>query len=143
MMKSMIALTGLAAILWSAGCGEKSGNAVSADVVGKTTALNFETTSFDFGTIQQGQVVEHEFSFTNTGEEDLVIGSAKPSCGCTVPEYPQKPLRPGESGVIRVKFDSSGKSGPQDKTVEISANTQPNLHVLHMKGNVQAPETTN
>lgn len=137
-MKYSLALLGLAVALFT-GCGEKKDPAVSPDLVGKKTEMTFETMEYDFGTITQGQVVEHEFKFTNTGSEDLVIGSAKPSCGCTVPDYPQKPVRPGESGVIRVKFDSSNKSGPQNRTVEISANTDPAVQVLRMKGNVVEP----
>jgi hypothetical protein len=109
---------------------------INADVVGAATEITFTSNEYNFGDIVQGEVVEHEFEFTNSGSNDLIIGSAKPSCGCTVPDYPKKPLRPGEKGKIKVKFDSANKIGPQNKTVEISANTQPNVHTLYIKGNI-------
>jgi len=130
-------LLAIAASLGLASCGGTSEETpINADVVGASTEISFATSEYNFGDIAQGDVVEYEFEFTNTGENDLIIGSAKPSCGCTVPEYPKKPLRPGEKGKIKVKFDSANKIGPQNKTVEISANTQPNVHTLYIKGNI-------
>ena len=56
---------------------------------GKYPEMKFEKNQHDFGTINQGDTVEHEFKFENTGEADLLITNAKGSCGCTVPEYPK------------------------------------------------------
>ena len=86
--------------------------------------MTFDKTDHDFGTINEGDNVETVFTFTNTGASDLVITNAKGSCGCTVPEYPKNtPIKPGESGSIKVKFDSSNKPNLQSKTVTITANT--------------------
>jgi hypothetical protein len=101
--------------------------------------IKFEQTEFNFGTINQGEKAEFEFVFTNVGQEPLVITSATGSCGCTVPEWPKEPIRKGEKGRIKVRFDSSGRQGMQSKTVTIYSNAQTNPVVLHVKGNVMVP----
>lgn len=105
---------------------------------GKQPKFEFEMTEYDFGTIVQGQKVKQIFKFKNVGEADLVISDAKGSCGCTVPTYPEKPISPGGSGEIEVVFDSAGKSGEQNKTVTLHANTSPTETVLKVKGTVNA-----
>ena len=68
--------------------------------------LTFDKKTHDFGTINEGDVVETAFSFTNTGSSDLTILDARGSCGCTVPEYPKNtPIKPGETKEIKVKFE--------------------------------------
>lgn len=92
--------------------------------------FTFEEDFHDFGNIKEGETATHEFKFTNTGKAPLVITSARGSCGCTVPEYPKTPVAPGESGSIKVSFDSNGRSGRQDKNVTLTANTVPNQKIL-------------
>lgn len=76
--------------------------------------------AFDFGTIsEKATAPSHTFTFTNTGTSALAIIWAKPSCGCTVPKYPSKPLEPGQSGVITVTFSPRGQRGNIDKTVRL------------------------
>lgn len=101
-------------------------------------AISFEETTYDFGTIKQGEVVEHTFQFTNTGKSPLVIESATASCGCTVPEKPEQPIAPGEQGKIKVQFNSTGKSGQQAPIVTVRANTVPNITQVSLKGTVEA-----
>ena len=84
----------------------------------KTTggpAITFDHKDFDFGEIIDGQEVQHAFQFVNSGDEPLLILSAKGSCGCTVPEWPNEPILSGETGVILVTFNSKGRSGAQTK----------------------------
>ena len=109
---------------------------------GPTTSIQFEQTEFDFGTINQGESVSHKFTFKNTGDEPLIINSAKGNCGCTVPEWPKEPIPPGEEGTLNVKFDSKGKSGAQNKKVTITANTNPQQTFIYVKGNVSVPQST-
>ena len=78
--------------------------------------------SHDFGTIQQGEIVSHIFKFKNTGNAPLVIEKTGVSCGCTTPTYTKKPIMPGEEGEITVEFNSSGKTGRQDKEVRVYYN---------------------
>jgi len=99
--------------------------------------MTFDKTSHDFGTINEGEKVTTEFSFTNTGKTDLIIVDARGSCGCTVPKYPKNvAIKPGESETITVSFDSSNKPGVQQKSVTLSANTASGREMLRIKANV-------
>ena len=99
--------------------------------------MTFDRVSHDFGTIKEGETVETEFTFTNTGKSDLIIVDARGSCGCTVPTYPKNvPIAPGESGEMVVSFDPSNKPNLQQKTVTISANTANGRETLRIKAMV-------
>ncbi len=100
------------------------------------TVLSFDQDMHDYGDIYQDTKNEHIFTFTNTGEEPLVISNAVGSCGCTVPEYPKEPVAPGEKGEIKVVFSSGKKEGAQTKNVTITANTDPKQTKLTIKANV-------
>lgn len=96
--------------------------------------ITFDKREHDFGTINEGDVVETVFAFTNTGKSDLTILDARGSCGCTVPEYPKNtPIAPGETGEISVKFDSANKPGNQAKTVTLTTNTERGREILRIK----------
>lgn len=99
--------------------------------------MTFEVLEYNFGAIKQGEIVTREFKFKNTGREPLIINNAVGSCGCTVPDYPKEPIKPGGSGIIKVTFNSAGKMGQQDKTVTLTYDTDKTI-VLHIKGNVEA-----
>jgi len=104
---------------------------------GDAPVMTFDRVSHDFGTIKEGEAVETEFTFTNTGKSDLIIVDARGSCGCTVPKYPKNtPIAPGQSDVIKVRFDSNGKPNLQQKTVTISANTASGREILRIKAMV-------
>ncbi|MFN3951876.1 MAG: DUF1573 domain-containing protein [Thermaurantimonas sp.] len=105
--------------------------------------FKFESEEHDFGIIEEGTVVTHEFVFTNAGKAPLVITSAQGSCGCTVPEYPRDPVMPGKKGVIKVSFDSSNRAGRQDKTVTLTANTIPNTKILKITSEVVSKKSSN
>ncbi|MFN0032990.1 MAG: DUF1573 domain-containing protein [Flavobacteriales bacterium] len=103
------------------------------------TTLKFDKTEHDFGKLKQGDKVQCVFKVTNTGNEALVIEDAKGSCGCTVPEYPKEPIPPGQTRDITVKFDSTGKSKNQQKTVTLTCNTEPMQTAVSIKSWVDAP----
>jgi len=100
--------------------------------------MTFKETVYDFGTVKQGEVVNHTFAFTNTGKEPLIIENASASCGCTVPEWTRTPIAPGQTGEIKVQFNSTGKYGQQSPMVTIRANTEPNITQVSLKGTVEA-----
>lgn len=102
--------------------------------------MTFTEDEFNFGTIKQNDLVNHEFVFTNTGKEPLVITEAHGSCGCTVPQWPKVPIKKGEKGSIKVAFNSSGKMGMQDKTITITSNAASSPKILHLKGTVLSKE---
>lgn len=99
--------------------------------------ISFEETEYYFGKITEGEEVKHTFDFTNTGEAPLVINDARASCGCTVPDWPQEPIMPGESKSINVVFNSSGKKGTQNKTITLKTNISEEPVVLRLKGEVE------
>ncbi|MCS7086212.1 MAG: DUF1573 domain-containing protein [Bacteroidia bacterium] len=92
--------------------------------------ITFEATEFDGGEVIEGQFLEHKFKFTNTGKSDLIIESAKASCGCTAIAPPDKVIKPGQSSEIVAKFDSKGKKGPQHKTITVTSNDLANPRVV-------------
>lgn len=98
--------------------------------------FSFSEMEYDFGTIDEGKVVEHIFKFTNDGQAPLVISNITASCGCTSPDWTKAPVKPGEEGFVKVVFNSTAKPGTQAPTVTIQANTNPNVTRLRMKGNV-------
>lgn len=102
-----------------------------------------DSAAYDFGTIQEGAIVEHEFKFRNDGEYPLILNNISSSCGCTTPEWPKDPIGPKQTSSIKVRFDSKHKAGPQVKTVTVYANTEPAYTELRLKGIVNAaPQTT-
>ena len=157
---SISILTVMAAAIMLGSCkgddkGDKASNdpSVPTDVVnipstasgeaadpGSQPVVTFEKESHDFGKITQGEKVSYSFKFKNTGGSDLVISSAQGSCGCTVPDYPKKPIPPGEEGKIDVVFDSNGKSGKTSKTVTVVTNANPASRVLTVSTEIIVPE---
>jgi len=100
----------------------------------------FDETHFDMGRMIQGAKAGHRFEFRSAGGSALVITDVRGSCGCTVgKDWPKHPLKPGERGSVTVTFDSEGRSGRQDKTVTVVANTTPPSTVLTISGEVVGP----
>ncbi len=84
--------------------------------------LQFETTTHDFGVIEEGSIVDWNAKFTNTGKSDLIINDVKSSCGCTAAVVSGKIIKPGETGNLRIEFDSSNRTGKINKTVTLYTN---------------------
>lgn len=96
----------------------------------------FENETIDYGTIPHNADGKREFVFTNNGNKPLVIESTQGSCGCTVPSKPEKPILPGEKGVIGVKY-ATDRVGQFTKTVTVKSNAAgQETKVLTIKGNV-------
>jgi len=98
--------------------------------------INFDADFHDFGQITEGEVVNHTFFFKNEGDGPLIISNAQGSCGCTVPQWPRQPIAPGETGEIKVSFNSSGRAGKQDKRVTLTTNAVPQTKVLNITSTV-------
>ena len=116
-------------------------NPISADSREKVDTkslpeITFDKDFHDFGKISEGEKVTYSFRFKNTGKFDLIVQTASGSCGCTVPEIPEKPLRPGETGFIKVQFNSEGRTGIQEKQVTVITNTIPNTNIIRIKAEV-------
>ena len=87
--------------------------------------IKFEEEDHDIGTIEEGEIIDFSFKFTNTGKSDLLINNCTASCGCTIPHWPKEPVRPGETGMIDVQFDSNHKKNEVVKEVTVSTNCVP------------------
>ncbi len=110
--------------------------AASAETQGKAK-IEFPSKVHDFGSIREdGGPVSCEFEFTNTGDANLVIVSAKAQCGCTRPEFPQKPVAPGKKGKIKVTYAPLGRPGAFEKTVTVVTNGKPKKVALKIRGTV-------
>lgn len=99
-------------------------------------SIEFNETEYNFGVVMQGERVSHSFVFTNTGTGNLIVSSVKASCGCTVPKWPKEPIKPGETGVIEIEFDSSNRNGKQTKSATVNTNTLPNSTELFIRCDV-------
>lgn len=107
---------------------------------GPTTTIRYEQDKYQFGVVDEGEIVKYAFKFTNTGNEPLLISNCKGSCGCTVPTWPHEPIAPGASSEIKVEFNTKGKPGNQSKRVTVTANTVPTDTYIEVSGEVRGKE---
>lgn len=99
-------------------------------------SISFDKSEYDFGTVNEGEIVETVFKVTNDGKSDLVIIDAQVTCGCTVPVWPKEPIRSGETKDIQVRFNTNGKTNRQQKNITLITNTAAGREVLTLKGMV-------
>lgn len=112
-----------------------AGATVTADE--NAPVMSFESETYNFGKIAPGEKVHYSYKFKNTGKSPLIIANATATCGCTIPEPPKEPIKPGENGEIKVIFDSTGKSGMQDKVITVTSNANPAVASLHLTGEIK------
>jgi hypothetical protein len=113
-----------------------SAEGVSQKDKDKMPVIEFEKTSYDFGEVVQGEKLTYTFKFKNTGKSNLIIFSSEATCGCTTSTPPKAPIRPGESGEIKVLFDSKSQNGKVVKRILVGANTYPAETILTITANV-------
>lgn len=104
----------------------------------KLPVIEFERTTYDFGEVVQGEKLSYTFKFKNTGKSNLIIFSSEATCGCTTSMPPKAPIRPGETGEIKVVFDSSSQKGKVVKRILVGANTYPAETILTITANVSS-----
>lgn len=104
---------------------------------GPVTAIKFEKDEHDFGKVKQDTQNKFKFKFKNTGANPLIIENAVGSCGCTVPTFPKEPIAPGASGEIEVVYSPGKQKGQQQKTVTVTANTDPRETKVQIKADVE------
>ena len=105
-----------------------------------STTVQIIDSVYNYGKVTDGEKVEYNYRFKNTGSKPLVIVSATSTCGCTVPEKPEKPIMPGEIGFIKVVFDSKGKVGITNKPITVISNANPPFTELLLTGEVLAKD---
>lgn len=102
----------------------------------KFTQILFEKTEIDMGTLQQGKPQTVAFKFTNTGEYPLFIKHVETSCGCTEPEWPKKPVKPGRTAEVKVTYDAE-HPGRFIKQIKVFCNTEKGVVELRIFGEVR------
>ena len=95
--------------------------------------IKFDQEVLDYGTINKGDEPLRLFKFTNDGKSPLIITNCQGSCGCTVPECPKESIMPGQSGELKVRYDTK-RIGNFNKTVTVKSNASNSVVYLKIKG---------
>ncbi len=131
--------------IFAAGCDVRTKDKIDNTITNGVKTLDANATPttvqiidsvYDFGKVAEGENVEFSYRFKNTGAAPLIVSNVSASCGCTVPEKPEAPIKPGETGFIKVKFNSQGRPGAAHKTVTVTSNATPAFPELLLKGEV-------
>ena len=99
--------------------------------------IKFEEEKYDFGNVKEGELATHLFKFKNTGKEPLILTNVSASCGCTTPEWPKEPIKPGQTAVIKVVYNTQGRQGAFNKQVTVNSNAKTSMVMLTITGNVE------
>ena len=112
---------------------------ISSDILNDMPVMlvtNSDSDTINFGQIIQGEVIEIQFNIKNSGTGNLIINSAKTSCGCTKLKFPRKMIKENDEDIVSVNFDSSGRIGKQVKNITLLTNCTPNTRILTIIGEV-------
>ena len=142
-MKKCITLLFLTCVIFSCNIrNTKKNGDVQANAAGPvftdSTTVQMLDSAYNFGSVTDGEKVEHSYRFKNTGTKPLIVSSAVASCGCTVPEKPEEPVKPGEIGFIKAVFNSKGRVGEVHKEITVTSNAYPKFPQLKLTGQVTA-----
>ena len=101
--------------------------------------IKFDTLTHNFGKFSEKEpIVNCTFTFTNVGEQNLIINQAIASCGCTIPEYTKDPIKPGEKGQIKVTYNGTGKfPGHFKKSITVRTNGKVEMTRLYIEGDME------
>lgn len=140
MKKIIVSISFVSAVFLFSFCGNASdrgasGNGLQVSDTG-TAQILFTEYEHHFGKVKEGEKISYTFSFENRGTVDLIIASAKTTCGCTVPKFDKKPIHPGKKGNLEVVFDTSGRSGMQTKTITVNSNASKPVILLKITAEV-------
>lgn len=105
----------------------------SALVFGQEAEFSIDKSVHKFPKTEEGALLEHNYTITNTGTVPLIISDYQVSCSCTKAYLPTKPILPGETFPLRVTFDTAGKYDFQDRIVNFKANTKKGKDFVRFK----------
>jgi len=140
-MRSFLLFFGVAVMLVS--CEVKKRDRISdeaarereAGLKDSTTVLIIDS-AYNFPKATEGDKVEFNFRFKNTGSKPLIIINASATCGCTIPEKPELPVLPGDTSFIKVVFNTTNKVGQNEKRITVISNARPEFKPLLLAGEV-------
>jgi len=106
-------------------------------------AISFEKMNHNFGVVKEADgIVEHVFTFSNTGSEPLIIKNVRSTCGCTVPDWSKEPIMPMGKGTIKVSFNPANRPGAFRKGITVMSNAREPNTTLYVVGLVQPKKKT-
>jgi hypothetical protein len=136
-MKSLKFLL-LVALLGTIGMQLNAQETVSGDISG--AKISFDKDTHDYGEVFMHGDGNCVFTFTNTGNEPLLLTNVRAGCGCTVPQWPREPLLPGDSAEIKVRYTTLNRPHQINRSIVVTSNaTNKPTQVLRLKGSVIEP----
>ncbi len=135
-MKKFFSIAGIIVIITTISCSQTTEN---SPLKNNGANIKFESLAHDFGKIAYNGNGVYEFVFRNTGKEPLVLRNVRPSCGCTISEWPKDPINKGEQGIIKVKYNTR-ITGSFNKSISVFSNATNEPVILTIKGKVEEPE---
>lgn len=114
----------------------KLSNFNSSSMESPKAIITFDKTTYDFGTIIEGDVVSHVLTFTNTSDVPLIITNVRGHCGCTVPRWPHDSIMPGETASLSIKYDTKNKRSNPTQSISITANTEPSVINIELQSKI-------
>ncbi len=97
------------------------------------SVISFDKTTQHLGFVRQGDTLNFQYKFTNTGNQPLIISDTKVECGCTVVEKPTDPILPGKQGILKVTFHTVSTIDIQNRTVTVLSNAKNSPTVVRFK----------
>jgi len=139
MKYSILCIALFMALLAGSSCNFNKSNTknIEQDTANYTTIQWIDSVK-NFGTVKFGDKVNLEYAFKNTGDKPLYIIDVQPTCGCTIADYTQGAVMPGNTGTIKAVYDSHHDS-PRvvNKNIIVTSNTKNDTHfVLAFTGTV-------
>ncbi len=106
---------------------------------GKKADIKFDKLTHNFGTFSESAGPQTcVFTYSNVGDAPLIIHQAVASCGCTVPEYTKEPVKPGESGTLKITYNGAGKfPGHFKKSITVRTNGKSAMVRLYVEGDME------
>lgn len=132
-MKKFFSIAGIILFFITISCSQTT---EKSSLKNNEASIKFESTTHDFGNIAYNGNGVYEFTFKNTGKEALILKNVRPGCGCTVTEWPKDPIKKGEQGVIKVKYNTR-ITGSFTKSISVFSNATNEPIILTIKGRVE------
>lgn len=107
----------------------KSNGQIQTDEKPAPTEISIDEAVYNFGQLKAGEIVLHTFILTNTGDNDFIIESLETDCGCVKAYFNKQPVKPGETILIEIEFNTAGLVGREYKTIEVHGNSKELKHL--------------
>lgn len=107
------------------------------------TSIYWLNPTHDFGAFKEDSgLVSCEFRGVNISDEPVSIIEARATCGCTTPRYSYSAIAPGDTIVMKVAYDPTGRPGRFVKKVFVKNSRDENKTELRIEGVVIGNEAT-